>query len=86
MRGRYKEDECVICGKTFMKSFRTKTTGRRPVGLRGSNTVTCSKECASENRRMAHYDKCKCGEIKHASSLFCRKCHFSNLREKREKE
>lgn len=41
------KSNCVICRKEFMKRKKVITNRRLTRGVRGVNTVTCSKECSN---------------------------------------
>lgn len=54
---KYKTSKCIVCERRFLK-IRKKRTSKRsaldtPV-FRGSNYITCSKECSEIYRRIYH--------------------------------
>lgn len=74
---------CVICYKPFKKSPKLRTKGRRPVGVRRGNSVTCSNKCSKDNRNKLQYNECECGDEKSRGAKICHRCYTNNLERER---
>ena len=61
MKDDYEEKVCVQCREIFLRRKKARNRGGGKVGIRPTNSITCSKQCSrlwnNGNKRQREYQK-----------------------------